>query len=451
MPSCWVFARNAPHIWLRKGAYEMIPGQEKLWNKLFRSKIIHRLRSVRPLFLLLLIVALTFDVPPPGDRSASLDHVLAGQQFDLVSWIASAGLSKAAHELLLPQTQLADAERVRVVRVYLEDVRRAQGLENQIVERFTDPTQANPATATAALRTERDALRTSLAGRQPLVEAILQEQVEQLLREEGFGLGGQIVPPVRFNMTQLPYIMIISRRDRIERIDQRELRTGIPVDVQDQLEREVDERFNVSSLVTRIGGYGTYPSMLPETHALRFIVETVVHEWTHNYALASYIGLNYNNDATARTINETSASIVQQEVGEKIMRRYYPEDAFWIGSSKIQMRPAEQAFDFRAEMRKTRLQTDALLAAGAINKAERYMEERRAEFVKNGYNIRKLNQAYFAFYGAYNADPGGSPAAGKDPVGPAVQALRKRAPSLYAFVRAIVTVKSIEDVERALR
>jgi hypothetical protein len=75
------------------------------------------------------------------------------------------------------------------------------------------------------------------------------------------------------------------------------------------------------------------------------------------------------------------------------------------------------------------------------------MEERRQLFVASGYQIRKLNQAYFAFYGAYNAERGGSPAAGKDPVGPAVQALRARSPSLYAFVRAIADVRTLRDVE----
>ena len=49
------------------------------------------------------------------------------------------------------------------------------------------------------------------------------------------------------------------------------------------------------------------------------------------------------------------------------------------------------------------------------------MEQRRQLFVENGYYIRKLNQAYFAFYGAYADVPGG--AAGEDPVGPAVRAL----------------------------
>ena len=74
-------------------------------------------------------------------------------------------------------------------------------------------------------------------------------------------------------------------------------------------------------------------------------------------------------------------------------------------------------------MHTTRVTVDALLAAGKINEAESYMEQRRQLFVQNGYTIRKLNQAYFAFYGAYADVPGG--AAGEDPVGPAVRALAR--------------------------
>jgi hypothetical protein len=78
------------------------------------------------------------------------------------------------------------------------------------------------------------------------------------------------------------------------------------------------------------------------------------------------------------------------------------------------------------------------------------MEQRRILFVQHGYLIRKLNQAYFAFHGAYNADPGGSPAAGKDPVGPAVQELRRRSPSLGAFLREIATVRDFADLQKRL-
>ena len=99
-------------------------------------------------------------------------------------------------------------------------------------------------------------------------------------------------------------------------------------------------------------------------------------------------------------------------------------------------------------MRETRMRADELLAADKIEEAEAYMEDRRSIFVKNGYGIRRLNQAYFAFHGAYNAEPGGSPEAGKDPIGPAVQALRQNSASLGDFVRKVAIVQTLDDVQR---
>ena len=107
--------------------------------------------------------------------------------------------------------------------------------------------------------------------------------------------------------------------------------------------------------------------------------------------------------------------------------------------------PAEEAFNFRREMRETRVKVDELLLEGEIVEAETYMEQRRAFFWENGYQIRKINQAYFAFYGAYNDVPGGG-AAGNDPVGPAVQSLRASSPNLFEFVRRIQRVRSFEEL-----
>ncbi len=98
-------------------------------------------------------------------------------------------------------------------------------------------------------------------------------------------------------------------------------------------------------------------------------------------------------------------------------------------------------------MRVTRVQVDALLAQGRIDEAEAYMEQRRHVFLDHGYQIRKINQAYFAFYGAYADQPG---AGGQDPVGPAVTALRARSSSLKAFVDRIAWMTSFEQLQRAL-
>ncbi len=74
------------------------------------------------------------------------------------------------------------------------------------------------------------------------------------------------------------------------------------------------------------------------------------------------------------------------------------------------------------------------------------MEDRRRFFWDHGYQIRKLNQAYFAFYGAYNDRPGGG-AAGEDPVGPLVQQLREQSSSLADFLNRISWVTSYEGLQ----
>jgi hypothetical protein len=198
--------------------------------------------------------------------------------------------------------------------------------------------------------------------------------------------------------------------------------------------------------------------MLPETSSLRFAISTAAHEWAHNYLMVTLapVALRYLDDQTSRVINETAASIVEDEIAERVFRRFYPELASPDEPAAPPPAPAPSRpnepppFDFRAEMRETRLHVDDLLAAGKIEEAEAYMEARRKVFVQNGYGIRKLNQAYFAFHGAYNAVPGGAPTAGRDPIGPAVQALRQRSRSVGEFLRAISRVATLDDVERAL-
>ena len=100
-------------------------------------------------------------------------------------------------------------------------------------------------------------------------------------------------------------------------------------------------------------------------------------------------------------------------------------------------------------MHTTRVKADELLSQGKVEEAEAYMEQRRLIFWENGYLIRKLNQAYFAFHGAYADVPGG--AAGEDPVGPAVRALREQSTSLAEFINTIGWMTSFEQLQKAIQ
>jgi hypothetical protein len=100
-----------------------------------------------------------------------------------------------------------------------------------------------------------------------------------------------------------------------------------------------------------------------------------------------------------------------------------------------------------AEARAAKKSGDTATANARIQEAEEYMRQRRVFFSDHGYLIRKLNQAYFAFYGAYADQPG---AAGADPVGPAVKQLYDHSPSLKAFLDTIAPLTTFDELKHVL-
>src|SRR3989304_5788765 len=95
------------------------------------------------------------------------------------------------------------------------------------------------------------------------------------------------------------------------------------------------------------------------------------------------------------TINETAANIAGGELAAPILRLYGRE----LKLEKGEPSPPDR------RLREIRLKVDELLARGEVDRAEAYMEEERQALAGEGYNIRKLNQAYFAFHGPYAGAP----------------------------------------------
>jgi hypothetical protein len=146
-------------------------------------------------------------------------------------------------------------------------------------------------------------------------------------------------------------------------------------------------------------------------------------------------------------MNETTAQLMGQALGRLLVERYYP-DLVRDATARAAALKRPLSFDFQAEMHATRVHVDELLAEGKVTEAEAYMEARRQVFVANGYPLRRLNQAYFAFYGAY-ADSAQGPA-GEDPIGAAVRQLWEAAASPADFLRQMARMDSVDDLERAV-
>jgi hypothetical protein len=375
--------------------------------------------------------------------------------FDFVEWEGGTLLDKGLNDLIAPQQYMSNAQRVTYVRDYLKLVGDAEDVENQIERIYEDPAVKDPETASASLRQKRDSLRADQRKRQPLAEAIIQSQVSEMLVEYGFGSNGEIFPPVEMRFTQLPAILIVSKREAIDRIGAYPLDHGITVEQQQALEGQIDSNLNVSSLIAPLGGLAVYPAMLIETSDTNSVFNISAHEWTHHYLSFFPLGFNYGRTPQLYTMNETTASMVGGEIGWAVMNRYYPDLAGsppdYTPRPPEQPQPAQPGkksqFDFRTQMRGVRGEVDALLAQGRYEQAEDYMEHSRVTFVNHGYGLRKLNQAYFAFYGSYADRPG---ATGSDPIGPALRDLRYYTGSLYSFISTVRGVTTFAELQSDL-
>lgn len=376
---------------------------------------------------------------------------IAGRYFDFIGWELNAAGLKVAQTAAHSQWQLDDAQRRQLVLDYLDLMRQAHDLAGRIAQQYATLTGPELTKAVAPLEAELAAIKSRQTPRQPIVEAILEEQVTSVLRDEGFAPAGLLFPPVRFHLTQTPLYLIVSPRDRIETEYGTLLRPDLSLEDQVALEEAIDEALDVSSLVEGVGGLGIYPTMIVEVAWLPWIVDTIAHEWAHNYIFLRPLGWHYLDSGQLTTVNETVASIIGQEIGQAVLAHYYPE----LAPRRIKRRhnlgwqPPPQdpaAFNFAREMRQTRLRVDELLAEGQVEQAEAYMEARRRTFVAHGYrDLRKLNQAYFAFHGSYAISP-----SAVDPIGPLLKRLRLRHASLKDFVTAVQGITTFKDLERIL-
>jgi hypothetical protein len=390
---------------------------------------------------------------PLNDPKARVHAFTRSAEFDYVEWTIDALRVKLARLPLNTIDYLDRDSQRQIIFEYINLIGKIQQAESDLNLIYTNPAIDQPETQAEPIRTELNSLyslRTDLA---PLAESVLQEMVSYIAAQLGFTPAGQPIPPVMYHSTPLPWALIVSPRERIEQEANISLETSLTVEDHILLENQIAKTLDVSTLVVPVGGVGTYPTMVAQTTNLNWLAEVIAHEWIHNYLTLRPLGMRYNDSPELRTINETTASLAGDEIGAALIVEFFPE---LVPPPPIPEQetpesdppPEPAGFDFRAEMFKTRIQADALLADGMIDEAEDYMEKRRLVFWENGYRIRKLNQAYFAFHGAYADQPVGS--AGEDPVGAAVRQLRVQSGSLIDFVDIISKVKSFDQLQNLL-
>jgi hypothetical protein len=426
-----------------------------------RSAARRRTRVVvgRAIAIFLVCVLFILLIPSEGELGAArtdfvIQQAIGNRGFWLAAWEVQAIAQKASDQVTRPGAGLTAQAQHDLVIAYFGTIGRIEELTGEIERVFSDPGEIDPASLAAPLQAELNDLRATQAERRPAVEGIIEEQVAAVLEEAGLTTGGHVWPPVRFAFTESPDYLIISPRDRIRVAEGVYLDPGISTADMERIEGQVASELDVSALVDGTGGFSSYPTMVVAYPVLDWVIDTVAHEWTHTYLYFRPLGWHYGDSGGMRTINETVASIVGDEISRRVLEHYYPErvpPAGWpqplsMRSDWLGKEAEPTQFEYGPFMRKTRLEADRLLAEGKIEEAEAFMEAQRRILVEKGYTIRKLNQAYFAFHGSYAVG-----SAATDPIGGKLRLLRKQASNLAGFLRTVARFAAPADLDAALR
>ncbi|HEX6032099.1 MAG TPA: hypothetical protein VFY90_11775 [Tepidiformaceae bacterium] len=293
-----------------------------------------------------------------------------------------------------------------------------------------------------ALANERTAYENDV---ERLVEGYVDEAVTSAGLQRGLPLfsGATLTwPPVDFELTSPPRLLVRSPRDRIERAGDTLLKNDLSLRDIEKIEDDTTDKDTVS-IVVNIGGIAAYPAIVRDDRSYDSLLDTASHEWVHHYLAFYPLGEKWGDGGDSEALNETTANIAGREIAN-LIRKAHP---LQLPPGEDGSAPAGQAptVDFSAEMRALRQQVDQLLADGKVDEAEKAMEDKRQYLAQHGINIRKINQAYFAFYGTYADTPQSS-----NPIGPKIERVWELTGNVGAFLNLMREVENAQELDQLL-
>ncbi len=395
---------------------------------------------------LLLLCWLSGGCASSRDFDARLSSIVKPYRFNIAQW-ESVAIPREVNQWIFSRYKKSDDE-AHMVAEYFSSIERIKTLKSEIQAINAGTRQGD----SAPLEAELDRLQEQRMALENTVEKIIERQIRETLAQQGiFNPINEYVrlkvgfPPVNFELEKPPCLLVISLRHKIESMREILLQPLLSLKEIEDIEARVD-KLGVSSLVVKLGGISTYPSIITNEASLRFVIDTATEEWVHQYLVFKPLGFLYLLDLTGAsrnyeiaTMNETLASMVSKEIGSIVCGKYYPE----YGNSVNQ---TASEFDFNREMREIRKMVDTYLVQGEIEQAEEFMEQKRQYLASMGHYIRRLNQAYFAFYGTYADSP-----TSISPIGLELKELRSQSASLSDFLNKVAVMTSRQDLRDSIR
>ena len=400
------------------------------------------------------IYAVLIAAIPPGDRlqQSPVAYASSGFAFDLLAFELGNFPDKWLWRLwsLAPWTDDGPAVRVDALAQFETLARRFRENRAELERSIAAADDA----ASHEAHHERDRLLAERDGIRNTVEEYLEAEISLTISSVGFGgWFDTLWPPVDFRLDNPPNLLVTSPRHVIDLRESRLLETDMSADQKLRVEQQLLHEADLSAVVVSTGGLASYPNIVPSHWDLLPLLEVAAHEWLHAYLIFQPLGRAYWDNGDMTSLNETLAQIFGKEIGRITYNRITGESietmdpppsvtAALQNATDPETRDPDR-FDFREFMFETRQRTDAMLAAGEIEEAEAYMEDRRKELVTHGHNIRKLNQAYFAFNGLYAAG-----VASTSPLGRQLWEIRLHSQDIGDMVK---TLQAVSDYDQFLR
>ena len=437
--------------------YGLPPFQSSLpfWEGHFISRFRRFLRWV---VLALLPLLLVFGAASDTFTLNPVQRVALPYRYSITGWEVWNLADKWLHKLsvLLPGRGKSDSEKRDDLYRYFDLGRELLTARDALNRAMSDPS----AGGVASLEEEVELIAGERSVLRDGVEETIESALSTAIRESGLSRWERFVfPPVDIRLAGPPIVLLTSPRDRIDRQHEVLMEPDISLVVRERLEDSLMAEHDVAAISFQVGGLAAYPASVLDIIPLDDTFRASAHEWVHHYMAFRPLGQKMFTSAEMVTLNETLADIVGREIGDRardvLMEGEVlpPSPCLSPGGGEIDgdcaaplpapesgLHDRDEHFGFNEEMRETRLRVDELLANGKVGEAEAYMEERRLFFVENGYPIRRLNQAYFAFQGTYAEN-----AASSSPIAGQLNRFRGLIPDLQAFVVEMADISSYQQ------